>query len=45
MLAKGRGDEMLAMEPLSQDEVEGDHRQLTDMPKEQAVELALGEIE
>ncbi len=32
-------------ESLSHDEVEGDHRQFADMPKKQAIELALGEIE
>ena len=45
MLAHDRGYDMLASEPLSQDEVEGNHRQLADMPEKQAVELALGEIE
>ena len=45
MLAHDRGYDMLTREPLSQDEVEGDHRQLADMPEKQAIELALGEIE
>ena len=44
-LAKERGDNLLAMEPLRQDEVEGDHRQLAEMPKEQAIELTLDEID
>jgi hypothetical protein len=45
MLTRDGGDSMLAVEPLSQDEVEGNHRQLAEMSKEQAIELALGEIE
>src|SRR5579884_235849 len=45
MQAKNRGHDMLPLEPLRQDEVESDHRELTQMPKGQPIDLALNKID